>query len=256
MRLPPSPPPRHFTSLWVHAFAAVRYAWRFGGVAMMLAWSAAYFALAIQGSSDALAASAKTAAGFGALVGALFLAVQLRHIRDATRSAPMWAIFRNGTQVGYIDNASLAEMRLIALRNADNLWGQVAVILRCLMWVGRAWLTRVPAAAFWVVIITGLIDRESFFRLALAMHPDALDVNVIAVFSLAAVAMAAAIALWGELRLRSDPPWGSCYRADLQRMLHDHCGTPTQRGDWVVVAERALGEDSLFPRTIGEPLRV
>lgn len=255
MRAPPGPPPRHFTSSWVHALAAARYAWRFGGVAMMLVWSAAYFALAAQGGSHALAASAKTAAATGALVGMLFFGAQLRHIRAATRTAPMWAIFRNGTQVGLIDNASLAEMRLIALRNADNLWGQVAVIVRCLGWVGRAWLARVPAAAFWVVIITGLIDRESFFRLALAMHPDALDVRVIAVFSLAAFVMAAAIALWGELRLRGGPPWSSCYRADLQRMLHEHCGTPTRRGRWVVVPEQSVDESHFFQSTAMEPMR-
>jgi hypothetical protein len=175
-----------------------------------------------------------------------WLAVQLAHIGSASSSAPMWMIVRDGTPVGLIDNASLAELRLIVLRSADNLWRQIGVAFRCLLWTLRAWIARVPAAAFWVVLTAGLLDREAFFKLALAMHPEALDLGAVTSFCAVTCLVAAAFAVWGQLRRREGPPWASCYRADLRRMLHEHCGTPTSNGRWDLLAESDAAEEDEF----------
>jgi hypothetical protein len=221
---------------------------------MILAWPVAYFALAMMREPDPVATSAAVAAGVGLLVGLLFFVAQLRHVRSAARNAPMWGIFRNGEQVGFIDNASLAEMRLIALRSAENTWGQVGVIVNWMVWVVRSWLARIPCAAFWVVVLTGVVHRESFFQLALAAHPDAFDLQVLTRFGLGTFAVAGVLALWSTVRRGESPPWVSCYRAALNRMLRDHCGTLAAKGRWEVVAEPRLDEEG-FLKTVLEPTR-
>ena len=212
----------------------------------MLAWSPAFFWLQLHRHAEAVPRSGTIAAGIGGLVALLWFAAQMVHIRQAMRSAPLWTIFRNAEPIGQIDNASLAELRLIAMRDPENVWAQIGVGCRCVLWIASAWIARVPATAFWVVLTTGMVDHEAFFKLALAMHPDALDLRSIAALGIVAGMVAAGIAAWCVVQHRERPPWMSCYRNDLHRMLREHCGTKHAGGVWLLVAQPTEAEDDYF----------
>lgn len=240
--VPPSRTPRIArairTRMWFHVLVSAWYAVKFGAATTGIVWPGLYLGYELDGHRDAGGASAAAAIAVGLAVTIVMLWAQLRHVGRAARTSRTWMVLHDDKPVGLLDEAAFEEMQLIALRRADNAWGQVAVILGAVWWLLRTWLSRVPAAAFWTVVLTGLVDREAFFKLALAFHPDAFESDVIGLFCFGTALMAAAIAVWAQALRRKGPPWKHCYRADVQRQLHEHLGVPRAGGRWVLVPQR------------------
>lgn len=214
------------------------YALKFGAVATGIVWPGAYLWHELDRHPDAGGASSTVALAVGLVVATILLWAQLRHIGRAADAHRTWMVLQDDKPVGLLEEAALEEMQLIALRRADNAWGQIAVVMSAAWWLLRTWVLRIPAAAFWVVLLTGLIDHEAFFKLALALHPDALDPDVIGLFCAATALMAAAIALWAQVLRRKGPPWKSCYRADVQSQLREHLGVTRAGGRWALAPQR------------------